>query len=500
LNIPVSEEPGDTSGAPGEEAAQPAEKPDQPESSADEAADKPGEPESKRVSWVELYFDLIFVFAVGQTTEIMVASPNGSGFGRAVGLFAMLWWTWIGFVVLYNRHHEDRSLQRLFVLAGTLPCAVAAVETSSASHGHVMAFAFALAAARLVLALAFTFTAERARQVAIGYGVSTAVFVASAFVPSPGRFVLWAFALIQEAGFLLLRNGELPAEGSAQQDGAEGDGAEGDGAERDGAERAAGKRGAGRPGQPDADHGKRRGRQSRARRSRADSLRAMLEPPKDPSRRVDAGHLAERFGLMIMILLGEVVVAVAGSAVGVPAHNVPYWTALLAGLVLAAALWWVYFTAAAPISESVLRASGGNPAMAYGLYAAGHLSPAFALLAMSAGVSLAITGHAPQDSAWFTTGGLAAYLLGSRVMFLGKTPGLTGKSREFGPLPRLALAAVVVCVALLEPYISAAGVVLVSAVLAIVIAGDLTWRMPGRMQGIAADPLSYFRRDSDSSR
>jgi hypothetical protein len=42
-------------------------------------------------------------------------------------------------------------------------------------------------------------------------------------------------------------------------------------------------------------------------------------------------------------------------------------------------------TAAAPISEYVLRASGGNPAMAYGLYAGGHLGPAFSLLTIVTG-------------------------------------------------------------------------------------------------------------------
>jgi hypothetical protein len=182
------------------------------EDSAEASARESAEPGGKRVSWAELYFDLIFVFAVSQTTHIMVASPSWGGFGRALGLFVPLWWTWIGFVVLCNRHYEDRVYQRLFVLAGTLPCAVAAVETHSAAAGQVTAFAFALAAARLVLALAFDFTAGRARQVAIGYGVSTAVFAASAFVPSPWRYVLWGLALIQEAGFLLLRNGELPCE------------------------------------------------------------------------------------------------------------------------------------------------------------------------------------------------------------------------------------------------------------------------------------------------
>ncbi len=202
----------------------------------------------KRVSWVELYFDLIFVFAVGETTHVMVTDPNWGGFGRALALFLLLWWTWIGFVVLCNRHPEDRIPMRLFVLAGTLPSAVAAVETHAAADGHAMAFLIALAGARLVLALAFAFTFDHARQVSAGYGVSTVIFVAAAFVPAPWRFVLLAFALIQEAGFLLLRNDERGRE--RKRDRARGPGAT-------------------RP----------------ARRSRAESMRAMFKPPVDPARR-----------------------------------------------------------------------------------------------------------------------------------------------------------------------------------------------------------------------
>jgi len=401
-------------------------------------SDEPGE---KRVSWVELYFDLIFVFAVSETTHIMVTDPHWSGFGRALGLFVPLWWTWIGFVVLYNRHHEDQVSRRLFVLAGTLPCAVAAVETHAAADGHGMAFALALAAARLVLALAFAFSSDQARQVAIGYSASTAIFTASAFAPSPWRYVLWAFALIQEAGFLLLRSGERPRT----------------------------------PGEARP-----------ARRSRTEALRDMLKPPADPARRVDAAHLAERFGLMIIILLGEVVVAVGASAVEVPVHDLRYWLGLLGGLVLAATLWWIYFTAAAPISEYVLRASGGNPSMAYGLYAGGHLSPAFALLTMAAGMSLTLSGAAPTAAAWFITGGLAGYLAGSQVM-------VADSRVRSGPLLRTAIVAVTACLAFLRPVISTTGVVLVAAAWAGVIAAYVTWRLPDRLKSIADDPLSYFR-------
>jgi low temperature requirement protein LtrA len=401
-----------------------------------------GEAGGKRVSWAELYFDLIFAFAVSQPTHIMTADPRWDGFGRALGLFAVLWWTWIGFVVLCNRYGSDRIPERLFVLAGTLPCAVAAVQTHSAAAGHVTAFACALAGARLVLALAFAFMADGARGVVAGYGLSAAVFVASVFVPGPWRYVLWGFTLIQEGGFLLLRDGE----------------------------RSSGRRrirGADRSG-------------------RVESMRAMLKPPADPAHRVDAGHLAERFGLMIMILLGEVVASVAASAVDLPDHNQRYWVGLLAGLVLAAALWWIYFTAAAPLSESVLRASGGNPILAYGLYAGGHLTPAFSVLAVAAGVSLAISGAASRTAAWLVIGGLAAFLMGSRVMYVGQPV-------RFPALRRLITVGLTLCLAFLEPVISAAGVVLVAAVWAAGIAADVTYRTPGRLQTITADPLSYFR-------
>ena len=400
-----------------------------------------GEAGGKRVSWVELYFDLIFVFAVGETTHVMVTDPRWGGFGRALVLFVLLWWTWIGFVVLCNRHYEDRISQRLFVLAGTLPSAVAAVETHAAADGHPMAFLVALAGARLILALAFAFAAGKAGQVTLGYGVSAAIFVAASLTPSPWRYPLLAFALIQEAGFLLLRSGESP---------------------------------------------RRRGGERQHRPSRVEAVRAMFKPPADPASRVDAAHLAERFGLMIIILLGEVVVSVGSSAVEVPGHGSRYWLGLLGGLVLAAALWWVYFTAAAPISEYVLRASGGNPSMAYGLYAAGHLSPAFGLLAMAAGVSLVLSAAAPPAAAWFITGGLAVYLAGSRVM------SDDGRVRA-GPLLRAALVAVTACLAFLQPLISTTGVVLVAAAWAGAIAAYVTWRLPGRLRDIAADPLRYFR-------
>ena len=59
--------------------------------------------QGKRVSWVELYFDLVFVLAVAQLAHLILAEPAMRSVWIALGLFFTLWWTWVGFAVLYNR-------------------------------------------------------------------------------------------------------------------------------------------------------------------------------------------------------------------------------------------------------------------------------------------------------------------------------------------------------------------------------------------------------------
>ena len=67
----------------------------------------------KRVSWVELYLDLVFVLAVGQLAHLIVADPEMRTSGSRSGCSSSLWWTWVGFAVLYNRQGADEPAQRL---------------------------------------------------------------------------------------------------------------------------------------------------------------------------------------------------------------------------------------------------------------------------------------------------------------------------------------------------------------------------------------------------
>ena len=70
---------------------------------------------------------------------------------------------------------------------------------------------------------------------------------------------------------------------------------------------------------------------------------------------------------------------------------------------------------------------------------------------------------------------------------------MTSAQVRYGRLVRLLVVAATVALALLEPLISAAGVVLVVAFWAAAIGAFVTWRLPQRMAQVTSDPLSYLR-------
>jgi low temperature requirement protein LtrA len=107
--------------------------------------------------------------------------------------------------------------------------------------------------------------------------------------------------------------------------------------------------------------------------------------------RLSAGHFAERHGLIIIIALGESIVAVgvalAGAELG--AGEIA-GTAL--GLVVAASFWWIYFDSAAEAAERALHATpAGRPrnTMARDSYSYLHLPMAAGIVLLALGVVVA---------------------------------------------------------------------------------------------------------------
>jgi low temperature requirement protein LtrA len=102
------------------------------------------------------------------------------------------------------------------------------------------------------------------------------------------------------------------------------------------------------------------------------------------------------------------------------------WAALVAAMVLAAELWWLYFDSAAEVNLKVLELSGGSPTMARAIFAVGHMLPAFALLLTAAGVGLLLEDEPPDAATWAACVGAGIYLLGTRTFLRGsrRVPGV----------------------------------------------------------------------------
>jgi low temperature requirement protein LtrA len=95
------------------------------------------------------------------------------------------------------------------------------------------------------------------------------------------------------------------------------------------------------------------------------------------------------------------------------------WTALVAAMVLAGALWWLYFDSVADVNLRVLELSGGSPTMARAIFAVGHMLPAFALLVTASGVGLLLEDDPPRIAYGLACTGVAIYMLGTRVIRMG---------------------------------------------------------------------------------
>ena len=149
------------------------------------------------------------------------------------------------------------------------------------------------------------------------------------------------------------------------------------------------------------------------------------------------GHLPERFGLLIILVLGESVAAVA---VGV--HDT-HWdpttvAAAILAFVVAASLWWTYFDlTGAATTHTLTQRAGHRSSPLHDIYAYGHWPIALGLTAAGVGLEEAILhGNQPSLSTgarWILAGGIALYLL-SLTAIRG---GIAGSLRSVLPWPTI---------------------------------------------------------------
>lgn len=161
----------------------------------------------RKVTWTELFFDLVFVAAVAQVGTPLAAHYSFGELGRFAVLLLIIWWAWHGYAVYATRFDTDDRVER----AATLLQMVAVVfMAANADQGldsvSSAGFAAAYAVMRFILVARYLRAASRggsralARDHAVGFGAAATLWLVSSVAPTPWRYALWVVALAIDLG------------------------------------------------------------------------------------------------------------------------------------------------------------------------------------------------------------------------------------------------------------------------------------------------------------
>jgi low temperature requirement protein LtrA len=161
-----------------------------------------GVDEMRRATWLELFFDLVFVAAVSQLANALAAQPTPTRFFEFLGLFVPVWWAWMGFTFYANRFDTDDLLYRVLMLCAMFAVAALATTIPSVLRGETNGFALAYIAVRIVLVTLYARAnrhVEEARPLTriflTFFSAAIVVWAISLALDSPWVYMAWACAL-----------------------------------------------------------------------------------------------------------------------------------------------------------------------------------------------------------------------------------------------------------------------------------------------------------------
>ncbi|MEN9580301.1 MAG: hypothetical protein RJA70_3310 [Pseudomonadota bacterium] len=303
----------------------------------------------KKVTWLELFYDLIFVAAFIQLGNSLSEHITPEGVMAFGAVFVTLWVAWTGFTFYENRYSIDDFVHRLCVFAQMFAVGGMALGAGTVLDGAVVPFALSAGAAQLLVGVMYM----RARQqLEVGREYSTywgtvfllsgLLWVGSVFVPPGLHFWVWGLATVTVIAAPL-------------------------------------------------------------------NKRSLALADRFP---IDFEHLAERYGLLTLIVLGESFVKVL-SALAVEQRGPQLYVETGVMLLITCGIWWIYFDgiAGAKIKEGRAR---------WVIWLYGHIPLQMGIVAV--GVSIKKAMHftfdepAPDKYRWLLAGFLALVLFSAAVL------------------------------------------------------------------------------------
>jgi low temperature requirement protein LtrA len=319
-----------------------------------------GEHDHSPVTYIELFFDLVFVFAITQLSHRLLDHLSLNGALQTLVLFLAVWWVWIYTSWVTNWLDPDRAHVRLMLIAMMIGGLLlsAAIPKAFESNGLLFAIAYVamqlLRTAYMVWASTGVHDGRRRNFLRICFWFLLALpfWIAGALLEGEYRLVLWALAVaIEYAGpYVLFRTPGLGASSPADWD-------------------------------------------------------------------ISGGHMAERCALFIIIALGEAVL-VTGATFAELEHDMPTWFAFLTSFVGSATMWWIYFDVGATRGSQMISDSENAGLVARTAYTYLHLPIVAGIIVTAVGDEMMLAhpiGHAEASTVLAIVGGPWLFLIGNQA-------------------------------------------------------------------------------------
>jgi low temperature requirement protein LtrA len=364
----------------------------------------------QRATTLELFYDLVFVFAITQVSHLLLAHLTWAGAGQSALVLLVVWWSWNYTTWVTNELDPDSIVVRLLLIALMLASLLMAIAIPQAFGAKAVLFAASYVAIQVGRHAFLTFVAadrgtierQRAGRILSWFVVAGGLWLAGALADGAARTALWITALAVDYSAPLVTFWL--------------------------------------PGRP------------------------RLGPE---AWEVGTEHFAERFQLFIIIALGESIV-ITGTTTADLQLNTARIVAFALAFLATAALWWLYFNLVAAIAERRLALADNRTVLARDAYTYLHVIIVAGILVTAVGDEIVIaqpTSELPTPQLAAVVSGPALYLLAHVALRLRLTGSIGGR-RLAGALACLAVGAI----GTFAPALAVAGLLL--GVLVAVIVGD----------------------------
>jgi low temperature requirement protein LtrA len=324
----------------------------------DNNQDKKNKNEERHATWLELFYDLVFVVTISQLSHYLLHEISLSNFFGFLFLFIPVWWSWIGTTFFATRFYSDDLGHRLLLLLQMGGAGAMAINISGAFNNNLSGFALSYAFMRLILVIEYVrvFRTIKSSETAnllvkryiIGFSIAAIIWLVSAFVPiTEIRFALWVIGLIIDFA--------TPISTS--------------------------------------------------------KLTSKFTP--------HISHLPERMGLFTLIVLGESIVGIVN---GMTEQIWDVYSVIEAslGLCISFSLWWLYFDSTGRLPIQILREKGRISLYLIWLYT--HFPLVVAITAVGVGIRRLVSSEQhsvlPNSDLWLICGSVAISLISQSVLHL----------------------------------------------------------------------------------